>query len=205
MGFDRMTERLIRKDTIVVLPADALVLDKAPVLEVHDDTLNGPFGDPDARGNFPQDERWILRQQDEDVRMIRKKRPAVRPVSGCRHGFRRSRIAAATAASTGTDVSHTIRHNILPDRKSADADDQTLENERVADQSVCRTRLKKIVSGEIRQFNREFRLAKPERRDLRKKLEAAPEIYDIQLTNNISCITTRVIHIVLSGCREVVS
>lgn len=49
-----MPERFLGQDFVSILAADAVPDNEAFFLEVLDDSLDGPFGDPDANGDFPK-------------------------------------------------------------------------------------------------------------------------------------------------------
>lgn len=75
MRFDRVSERLIRSDSVVVLTADSFAVDDSTGLEVDDDSLHGPFGDSDLARDFAKYKPRLSRQQRQHVRVIREKRP----------------------------------------------------------------------------------------------------------------------------------
>jgi hypothetical protein len=60
----------------VILPPDLLALYKTAFFEFSDDPLDGPFGDSDPGCHLSQNDRWILREKNEDVGVIGQKRPA---------------------------------------------------------------------------------------------------------------------------------
>jgi hypothetical protein len=54
MRFIRMSERLIDSDSIAILAADLFALNDLVGLEIGDDPLHGPLGDPDFQRHFSQ-------------------------------------------------------------------------------------------------------------------------------------------------------
>jgi len=75
MRFNRMAERLISSNPVVVLAAELFAIDDSAGLEIRDHPLNGPLGDSDLQCHLSQHQRRISRQEHQHVRMIRQKRP----------------------------------------------------------------------------------------------------------------------------------
>ncbi len=78
MGFDRVTQLLIRQDFVVVLPTDFLSADEPLVFEVLHNPLDRPFGDADFQRDFPEYQIGIAVQRDQHVRVIGEERPPTR-------------------------------------------------------------------------------------------------------------------------------
>jgi len=59
----------------MVLPSDLLSLDESSSLQVSDDSLHGTFGNADHRGNLAKNDRRIVSQQNQHVRVIGQEGP----------------------------------------------------------------------------------------------------------------------------------
>ena len=75
MSFNRMTERQASINLVTVLASDLLTLDDPRGFEINDDSLHGPLRDPNFAGQLAEEELRVAGQQDQDVCMIRQKRP----------------------------------------------------------------------------------------------------------------------------------
>ena len=75
MRFIRMSERLIRSDSVVVLTADLFAVDDSAGLKIGNDPLHGPLGDSDVQCHFSKHQGRLSRQEHQDVSMIRQNRP----------------------------------------------------------------------------------------------------------------------------------
>ena len=75
MRFERMSEPLIGSDSVPVLAADPFALDDSTGLKIGDDPLHSPLSDADLRRHLSERERRASREEQQDVRMIRQKRP----------------------------------------------------------------------------------------------------------------------------------
>lgn len=75
MRFDRVTERPVGQDPILVLTPDFFTFDVPCGLQVGDDPLHGAFGNPDLLCHLAKDERRTSCKERQDVRVVRQKRP----------------------------------------------------------------------------------------------------------------------------------
>ena len=76
MRLDRVSQRPLGQDSIVILSPNPFAFDETIMFKICDDSLNSPFRDANLDRDLTQDLRGVLRQQDQDVRVIGKKRPA---------------------------------------------------------------------------------------------------------------------------------
>lgn len=76
MSFDRMPQRLFCQNAVPVAATYTFTLDKSFVIKFLNDPLDGPLCDPNPRRNFPQHQIRFPGQQNQDVGMIRQKRPS---------------------------------------------------------------------------------------------------------------------------------
>lgn len=56
MRFNRVPQRMLRQDTILISSPDFLTLDKTILFKVRDDSLYGSLRYADLESNFPQDQ-----------------------------------------------------------------------------------------------------------------------------------------------------
>lgn len=77
MGFDRVSQRLVSEDFVLILAANFLATDKAGSFQVLDDSLHGSLGDADLMGYFAEDLFRLGTEQDQHMGMIGEKRPAM--------------------------------------------------------------------------------------------------------------------------------
>ena len=75
MGLDRMAKRQIAVQLVLIAPTDSLPLQIPGVYKVGDDRLCRPLGDADALGHVSQPERLIMRQAEQNMAVVREKRP----------------------------------------------------------------------------------------------------------------------------------
>lgn len=59
----------------MILPPYPFAFDETIMFQIGDDSLNSPFRDANLDRDLAQDFGGVLRQQDQDVRVIGKKRP----------------------------------------------------------------------------------------------------------------------------------
>ena len=78
VGFDRVSQRLVGENFILILAADLLAADEAGSFQVLDDSLYGSLGDPDLVGDFAEDHLRLGVEHDQHVGVIGEKRPAMR-------------------------------------------------------------------------------------------------------------------------------
>ena len=70
----RVAERLIRVQ-LVMIAALALAREVSCFLEIGDNALHGPLGDPDSGCDFTQSNLRLLRDANQNVGVIAQKRP----------------------------------------------------------------------------------------------------------------------------------
>ena len=75
MALQRMAERDLEMETVPILTAFLVPLENSRRLQVGHDTLNSPFGQTYSLGHHPERTFRILRQTNQNVRMVRKKSP----------------------------------------------------------------------------------------------------------------------------------
>ena len=70
-----VTERTIGPDAVAVAPADTLAVQVLVGLELLQDALDGPFGDPDARRDVANPGLGIFPDAEEDVSVVGQESP----------------------------------------------------------------------------------------------------------------------------------
>ncbi len=71
----RVAERSIRVQLVMIAAALALAREVASFVEIGDDALHGPLGDPDSGCDFTQSNLRLLRDANQNVGVIAQKRP----------------------------------------------------------------------------------------------------------------------------------
>ena len=77
MGFDRVPQRLISENFILILAADLLAADEAGNFQVLDDSLYGSLGDSDLSSHLAKDQLWLGSEQNQHVGVVGEKSPAM--------------------------------------------------------------------------------------------------------------------------------
>ena len=77
MGFERMPQRQLAVDHVVVAPAVAFAVDDAGVLEFADDPLHGALGDAHPLGHLADADVRFLGQAQEHVAVVAEEGPHV--------------------------------------------------------------------------------------------------------------------------------
>ena len=99
MVLDRMTEGTVGPDAVAVAPADPLTVEVLLGLQLLQDALDGPFGDPDARGDVADPGFGIFPDTEKDVGVVGQESPGshgVRTLQGVTpKGIREQRGAAS--------------------------------------------------------------------------------------------------------------
>lgn len=70
-----MPQRLFVAYAVVVLTADLFALDGSDRFKIGDDPLHGALGDSHLQRHFAKNDERISRDEHQDVRVIRQKRP----------------------------------------------------------------------------------------------------------------------------------
>ena len=70
-----MSKRLLISNSIVVLATNFFALDDSRRFKISDDPLHGALGYTHLPRHLSKHKKWISRQQNQHVRMIRQKRP----------------------------------------------------------------------------------------------------------------------------------
>jgi hypothetical protein len=73
--FERMAEFLVRADRVAVLTAVSFNFDIPGGVQIRDNALHRPFGNPDFGGNIFHRHGMVLVQAEKNVGMVRKKGP----------------------------------------------------------------------------------------------------------------------------------
>ena len=82
MGFDRMSQRVLPKDAVAILPPDTFDVDKAAFMEVTDNALDRSLGDANAECDAAKHNVGLVIKNDEHMSVIGEEGPF-------RVGFRR--------------------------------------------------------------------------------------------------------------------
>lgn len=77
MRLDRMAKADVVDDAIAVSATDTFTLDEAAFFQILDDPLNGSLRDADLHGHFTEHRRFVLVEQDKDMRMVRQEGPSL--------------------------------------------------------------------------------------------------------------------------------
>jgi len=72
---NRVAERSIRVQLVMIAAALALAREVASFFEIGDDALHGPLGDPDSGCDFTQSNLRLLRDANQNVGVIAQKHP----------------------------------------------------------------------------------------------------------------------------------
>lgn len=75
---DRMAEVTVQVQDVAVAPSVALFLYHAPMFQILDNHLDGPFGDPHCLRHLAQSYGGVFCEAHEHVAMVGKKRPSGR-------------------------------------------------------------------------------------------------------------------------------
>jgi hypothetical protein len=75
MVLDRMTEGTVGTDAVAVAPADPLTVEVLLGLELLQDALDGPFGDPDARRDVADPRLGIFPDTEKNVSVVGQESP----------------------------------------------------------------------------------------------------------------------------------
>jgi hypothetical protein len=102
--FDRVAQRSVRVDVVMVAAADPGSLHVAVPHKISDDRLGGALGDPDSGGNIPGPDAGVTGDADQHMAMVGEERPAwpcrfLRGVIGAGHALKRSWLRETTDGS----------------------------------------------------------------------------------------------------------
>jgi len=99
MVLDRMAERAVGPDAVAVAPANPLTVEVLLGLELLQDALDGPFGDPDTRRDVADPGLGVFPDTEKNVSVVGQESPGshgLRTLQGASaKGIRERREAAS--------------------------------------------------------------------------------------------------------------